>query len=286
MCPRGPIVFIGLLLLTAASLLADTTLERAEGLFENGLFPEAEAAYLDALQKNPKELRISTRLGMIALFSNRLDDSEKHLRRAARPGQFEDFADDPLGELSYRRDEFAEVARRFRAGGSTDRAESLEFFGEAAPYTISGPRDETRLKFVATDPLPIVRVRVNGGEAADFLIDTGGAEVQLDSDFAERLHLSSVGETSETLLDGDQTAMRQGRIASLTLGDFNVKDVPAGIRPLPIFAGRKLNGVLGTVLLYHFLATLDHPNGELILRRRSAKLCTRSKRARNPKSKS
>jgi tetratricopeptide (TPR) repeat protein len=270
MCPRGPIAFIGLLLLTAASLLAGTTFERAETLFENGLFPEAEAAYLDALQKNPKELRISTRLGMIALFSNRLDDSEKYLQRAARPGPFETVANNLLGELSYRRDEFPEAARRFRAGGSSYRAEPLELFGDAAPYTISAPGDETRLKFVATDPLPIVRVRVNGSEAADFLIDTGGAEVQLDSDFAKRLHLSSVAGTSATLLDGNQTTIRHSRIASLTLGDFEVKDVPAGIRPLPVFAGRRLDGVLGTVLLYHFLATIDYPNGELILRRRSA----------------
>jgi predicted aspartyl protease len=269
MCPRGPIAFIGLLLLTAVSLLAGTAFERGETLFENGLFPEAESAYLDALQKNPKELRISTRLGMIALFSNQLDDSEKYLRRAARPGPFEAVASNLLGEVSYRRDEFPEAARRFRAGGSSYRAEPLELFGDAAPYTISGPSDETRLKFVATDPLPIVRVRVNGSEAADFLIDTGGAEVQLDSDFAKRLHLSSVGETSATLLDGNQTAMRHSRIASLTLGEFDVKDVPAGIRPLPVFAGRKLYGVLGTVLLYHFLATLDYPNGRLILRRRS-----------------
>jgi hypothetical protein len=269
MCPRGPIAFIGLLLLTAASLLAGTAVERAEALFENGLFPEAESAYLDALQKNPKELRISTRLGMIALFSNRLDDAEKYLRRAVRPGPFEAVANNLLGEVSYRRDEFPEAARRFRAGGSGYRAEPLELFGNAAPYTISGPGDETRLKFVATDPLPIVRVRVNSSEPANFLIDTGGAEVQLDADFAKRLHLSSVGGTSATLLDGNQTAMRYSRIASLTLGGFEVKDVPTGIRPLPVFDGRKLDGVLGTVLLYHFLATLDYPNGELILRRRS-----------------
>jgi predicted aspartyl protease len=269
MCPRGPIAFVGLLLLSTVSLLAATAFERGEALFENGLFPEAESAYLDALQKNPKELRISTRLGMIALFSNQLDDSEKYLRRAARPGPFEAVANNLLGEVSYRRDEFPEAARKFRAGGSSYRAEPLELFGDVAPYTISGPSDETRLKLVATDPLPIVRVRVNGSEAADFLIDTGGAEVQLDSDFATRLHLSSVGETSATLLDGNQTTMRHSRIASLTLGEFDVKDVPAGIRPLPVFAGRKLHGVLGTVLLYHFLATLDYPNGSLILRRRS-----------------
>ena len=262
-------MFIGLLLLTAASLLAGTTFERAETLFENGLFPEAETAYLDALQKNPKELRISTRLGMVALFSNRLDDSEKYLRRAARPGPLEAVANNLLGEVFYRRDEFPEAAGRFHAGGSAYRAEPLELFGDATPYTISGPGNETRLRFLATDPLPIVRVRVNGSEAADFLIDTGGAEVQLDADFARRLDLTTVGATSATLLDGSQTEMRYGRIGSLTLGEFNVKNIPVGIRSLPVFAGRKLDGVLGTVLLYHFLATLDYPNGELILRRRS-----------------
>jgi tetratricopeptide (TPR) repeat protein len=268
MCPRGPIAFIGLLFLTAASLLAGTAFERGEALFENGLFPEAETAYLDALQKNPKELRISTRLGMIALFSNRLDDSEKYLRRAAGPGPLQAVANNLLGEVFYRRDAFPEAARRFRAGGSSYRAESLELFRDAAPYTISGPGDETRLKFVATDPLPIVRVRVDDREAADFLIDTGGAEVQLDVDFAKRLNLTTVGATSATLLDGNQTEMRYSRIGSLTLGEFNVKNIPVGIRSLPVFAGRKLDGVLGTVLFYHFLATFDYPNGELILRRR------------------
>lgn len=269
---RGPIAFIGLLLLTAASLVAGTALDRAESLFENGLFPEAESSYLDVLQKNPKDVRISARLGMIALFSNRFDDSEKYLRKTARPGRFGAVANILLGEAYYRRDEFPEAAKWFRAGGSSDRAEPLELFGDATPYTIYGPPDETRLKFVITDPLPIVQVRVNGSEFANFLVDTGGAEVQLDADFAKRLNLTSVGGASATLLDGSQAEVRRARVASLALGEFEVRDVLAAIRPLPVFAGRKLDGVLGTVLLYHFLATLNYPNGELVLRRRSAEI--------------
>jgi tetratricopeptide (TPR) repeat protein len=267
---RRPIVVIGVLFLTGVSMLASTTLERADALFENGHFAEAESAYFDALRKNPKDLKANTVLGMIALFSNRLDDSEKYLRRAAQPGPLEALTKSLLGEVFYRRDDFAEAARWFRAAGSNYRAEPLELFGNAAPYAIEGPRDETRLKFVATDPLPIVEVRVNGSEPANFLIDTAGAEIQLDSNFAKQLQLTSVGGTSATLLDGSQTEMRHSRVASLRLGEFEVKNVLVGIRPLPVFAGRKLDGVLGTVLLYHFLATLDYPNGELILRRRSA----------------
>jgi hypothetical protein len=267
---RRRIVFIGLLFFAGTSLVAAAALERADALFANGYFPEAEAAYMEALHKNFGDLKVNTLLGMIDLFSNRLDDSEKYLRRAAQTGPFQEVAKNLLGEVYYRRDQFPEAARWLRAGGSGERAEPLEAFGDTTPYMIVGPPDETRLPFVVTDPLPIVRVRVNGGEAAEFLIDTGGAEVQLDADFAKRINLSAASGSSTTLLDGSQTEMRHGRVASLQLGDFDVQNVPVGIRPLPVFAGRKLDGVLGTVLLYHFLATLDYPKGELILRRRSA----------------
>jgi hypothetical protein len=33
--------------------------------------------------------------------------------------------------------------------------------------------------------------------------------------------------------------------------------------------GKRIDGVIGTVLLYHFVSTLDYPNGELILRRKT-----------------
>jgi len=266
---RRLIALIALLFFTGTSLLSAGALDRGEVLFENGFFPEAESAYLDAIHKNPGDRKVATLLGMIELFSNHLDESEKYLRKSAQPGPFEVAAKNLLGELFYRRDNFPEAARWFRAAGGDERAVPLELFGDAAPYAINGPPDETRLPFVVTDPLPIVSVRVNGGEAAQFLIDTGGAEVQLDSEFAKRLNLGGAGGTATTLLDGSQTEMRHARLASLTLGEFDVKNVPVGIRRLPVFAGRQIDGVLGTVLLYHFLATLDYPNGELILRRTS-----------------
>jgi hypothetical protein len=267
---RRLIALIALFSLTGASLLSAAALDRADVLFENGFFPEAESVYLDAIHKTPSDRKVSALLGMIELFSNHLDDSEKYLRIAAQPGPFERAAKNLLGEVFYRRDNFAEAASWFRAAGSDERATPLEHFGNAAPYTVDGPPGETRLPFVVTDPLPIVRVRVNGSASANFLIDTGGAEVQLDSAFAKRLSLDGVGGSSATLLDGSQMEMRHARIASLKLGEFDVTNVPAGIRPLPVFAGRQIDGVLGTVLLYHFLATLDYPNGKLILRRKSS----------------
>ena len=106
---------VALFLLASASLLGATALERADALFANGFFPEAKSAYSDALQKNPDDLKVSTLLGMVALFSNHLDESEKYLRRAAQTGPFQTVAQNLLGELFYRRDQFPEAARWFRA---------------------------------------------------------------------------------------------------------------------------------------------------------------------------
>jgi hypothetical protein len=54
------------------------------------------------------------------------------------------------------------------------------------------------------------------------------------------------------------------------LGDLVVKNVPVTVLDVrrfsgPAFGGR-VDGIIGTFLLYHFLATLDYPAGELILR--------------------
>ena len=34
---------------------------------------------------------------------------------------------------------------------------------------------------------------------------------------------------------------------------------------------KRIDGIIGTTLFYHFLATLDYPHGELVLRRKTAK---------------
>jgi hypothetical protein len=57
------------------------------------------------------------------------------------------------------------------------------------------------------------------------------------------------------------------------LGGFTVHDVPVAMinaRQFERAVGHRVDGVLGTVLLYHFLATIDYPRGELVLRRRGA----------------
>ena len=57
----------------------------------------------------------------------------------------------------------------------------LESFKGQTPYDVQGDGQAMRLKFVKAEPLPVVSVRVNGGDEVTFFIDTGGSEVALDT---------------------------------------------------------------------------------------------------------
>jgi hypothetical protein len=253
----------------SAAAVGSSIVDRGDALFQAGNFPEAEKSYSAALTREIASARLEARIGLLALFRNRFGDAETHLTNAAAPGPEERLVKNMLGEMFYRQDNFAAAAKWFRAAGSDYRAKPLEIFGTAQPYRIEGLAAETRLKFAITDPLPIVRARVNGGKPLDFLVDTGGSEVVIDNSIALELGIEPISSVSTIFLGGGEGVLQLARIDSLTLGDFVVKDVPVGIHPLPQFAGRKLSGVIGTVLLYHFLPTLDYPGGELVLRRKS-----------------
>src|SRR5580704_2037723 len=55
---------------------------RADRLFHSGSFAEAQRAYAEIAANDPKDFHAASRLGYIALLSNRLDDAEPLLRRA------------------------------------------------------------------------------------------------------------------------------------------------------------------------------------------------------------
>ena len=56
--------------------------ESADSLFKAGKFAKAEKIYVKTLNEDPKNHRAVTRLGEIALLSNRLNDAEKWLTEA------------------------------------------------------------------------------------------------------------------------------------------------------------------------------------------------------------
>jgi Aspartyl protease/Tetratricopeptide repeat len=285
-------IFLALLVILAPSFSGEAAaeqksspIESADRLFQTGEFAQAGELYARIAADRPDDYAATLQLGRIALLSNRLDDAERWLKAAIalRPGDA-----DPkvmLAEAYYRRDDFEKAVAALNgvdvgtnplvaAQYPTLNVAKLKSFKGQTPYEVQGDGQITRLKFLRTDPLPLVTVRVNGGKEVTFFIDTGGSEVTLDTDFARELGVPQFGAVQGTFAGGQHAEVQQGRIESLTLGDWTVKNLPAVMMPLRQLSeglgAKQIDGVIGTTLFYHFLATLDYPNGELVLRRKNA----------------
>jgi Aspartyl protease/Tetratricopeptide repeat len=261
-------------------------IDSADRLFQGGKFAEAGKLYSQIVAKNPKNYSAALQLGRIALLSNRLDDAQKWLEKAITLKPADTDAKVMLAEVFYRRDDFQKAAAALNGVDVASNkliieqypclnVAKLESFKGQTPYELHGNGTSTRLKFVRTDPLPVVNVRVNGGDEVTFFIDTGGSEVALDTEFAKKLGVPQFSSVQGTFSGGQHAEVQLGRIESLTVGDWTVKNVPTAMLPLRQLSEglgvKQINGIIGTTLFYHFLATMDYPHGELVLRRKDAK---------------
>ncbi len=144
----------------------------------------------------------------------------------------------------------------------------MKSFGSDAPYRISWlAGDETSVPFVVTDPLPLIKVEVQGREVTA-LIDTGGDAFILDPEIAAALVIEVVASMAGMFAGGMEAEVGFGRAESLTLGGATLHSVPISILPTGgmTIGGEQIEGIVGTGVLKQFLATLDYPNGELVLR--------------------
>ena len=269
----------------AASQPKPSEIDSANRLFRGWEVCRSRRTLRANRRQNPKDYSAILQLGRIALLSNRLDDAQKWLEEAIalQPGDAD--AKVMLAEAFYRRDDFQKAAASLNGVEvSTNKliisqyptlnVAKLESFKGQTPYEVHGDGQTTRLKFLKTDPLPLVSVRVNGGDEVTFFIDTGGSEVALDTDFAKELGVPQFGAVQGTFSGGEHAEVQQGadrithrrRLDHQEPARCNACPSPTLRRPWREAHRR----IIGTTLLYHFLATLDYPHGELVLRRKTA----------------
>lgn len=138
-------------------------------------------------------------------------------------------------------------------------------------YQITMPPGGGSAPFVITDPLPVVHVTI-GGREATFLIDTGGPDIMVRRPLAEELGLPITAGGVGTFAGGRQAQVDHTVVPEIEIGGVKIRNVPAGVNAaadglnLP---GVKLDGVIGTGLLMHFLSTIDYCGGKLVLAPRS-----------------
>src|SRR5262249_9908846 len=248
-----------------------TSLEAADNALKAGKFAEAEKLYAKTLSADPKSQQAALGLARVALFANRLADAEKWSKKAIELKPDDKTAKLALAEVYYRRDDFQRAAPLFRAAEREPVARKLESFN-TKPYDVRNRELVGHLKFLQTDPLPLVQVLVNGSGPVNFLIDTGGGEVIVDTEFAKEVGVPQFGVETGAYAGQRNAPLNNGRIDSLILGGLEVRNLPVRIldtrRYAAVAHGKRIDGILGTVLLYHFLATIDYQADELVLRPR------------------
>lgn len=289
-----------------ASLLIITTIIFAEGagatqeevkdmiktagqLYKEGEFEEAFAIYLKANAADPENRVVLERLGTIALWKNQIESAEKYLKRALRSASwyqgiwpFNVEINARLAMAYYRSDRFEDAAKLFiEAAGPISVGplrelkavgKQLALFNGATPYITDGP-DITEIKFITTDPLPVVEVSVNGSEPYLFIIDTGGHELIIADDLENKTGIIIGGNLTGEFAGKKKASIGVGKADSIKLGEFTIRNVPVQTLDMAsissVFDRLDIKGVIGTSLLSHFLSTIDYLNGSLILRRKT-----------------
>ena len=208
----------------------------------------AQTAYARTLRDDPRNGQANLGLARLTLYENRLDDAASYARAA--------LAVDPQSQSAQH---VLETVAQRRAIAASAQGLSVPSAGIVVP-------------FEENDPLPLMRFTIDG-HAGNFLLDTGGPDVVLDPSFASELGLQvTSGETG--VFGGGRTAQMDHAVIPLfQVGALALRGLRAGILPsrrLPLFKGRQVDGVIGTVFLSRFLSTIDYPNRRLVLRPRTA----------------
>jgi Aspartyl protease len=240
----------------------------AEQSFAAGDLAAARAGFSAWLAAHPRDTLSLNRLTLLALLRNRLDEARVLEDRAREAGVAPRPLDALVAESYYREDRFAEAAPLFRRAGRTALADKLEAFGSDRPYRMDSSVTIV-VPFVQTDPLPVVEMKLNGAGPFYFIIDTGGGELIVDPTFADSVSAERFGDESGVFAGDRRRRFAHGRLGSIELGGVRIEDVPVQLLDTRGFSaaagGRRVAGVIGTVLLYHFRSTLDYPGGRLML---------------------
>ncbi len=263
-------------------------IQKAGNEYKAGDFSEAKLSYLKALEQSKNDSQSLYGLGNIALFENRAEEAvdyyNKLIEAAPWYAKIWPLNVEPyyrLGQAYYRKDDFANAAKAFnkaagpmQAGpfealkGLKEIEKQLALFNGIKPYEIEG-QQKTSIKFVVTDPLPVVMVSINGAKPEEFFLDTGAAEIVLDKKYAAEIGAKITGSMSSQYAGNKKSDTGLGMINTMVIGGITVKNLPVhtlDMTDIPsVLNGRPVKGAIGTRFLMHFLSTIDYKNGALIL---------------------
>jgi predicted aspartyl protease/Flp pilus assembly protein TadD len=227
----------------STALLGDT-------LWAAGLFEEAGQAYEAALKLDPLEARAHHGRARALTARNRLADALVEAQEAVKLASREAEFHHTIGVIYERQRLYDEAAAAFgnyvNLLPNKDRSEKA-MWTRAEIRFLDSFKGRKPVEFVTpsiqswTVPIRIehekvlVRLKVNGGSASDFVLDTGAEQTVVSRDIARKRGIVPITYIqSAGVGDVGLRGLQVGRIDMLEIGDLKIRNVPCLIKNPPL----------------------------------------------------
>ena len=255
---RLPFLLLPLLTACGGSSRSGDPSGRALEAYAAGDFERAERE----IRQGSHDLLSLRLLGRIHLFRNRLSEASDALRRALQIDKTDLVAVQDLAAVYYRQDDFASAAAVYKLLGEEVLHAKYASLAQAIPYAVRWEEAPSVVSFAALDPVPMLRLRVNGVKGL-FVLDTGAGEIVLDDGFAKKARAKGVGVRVENFAG----PLEEGTVDEVTVGSVTARNIPVRIRRLQPIGRQEIDGLLGVNFLLHFAFSIDYRRSRLILHR-------------------
>ena len=252
-------------------------------LFKKGQFKESKLLFSDFLNSFPEHVSGLFYNGYIDLLENRLRDAEHHFQKALGVIKCQNCITKILQSIIYKRsieslltytyyrlNEFVKAIEYSKSINRKYCKKELAYWGNNKPYSIFNSKTKSVIDFEITDPLPLIKVSINGASPVYFFIDTGAGELIIDTEYAKALCLTEYRSDRGLFGGGKMGSFANSYINSIQLGDILVNNVPVIVMDTRRFSKElyndkyKVDGILGTSILSQFLTTLDYSNNKIV----------------------
>ncbi|PWT85147.1 MAG: hypothetical protein C5B57_03550 [Blastocatellia bacterium] len=255
-----------------------------DSLWASGLFEQAEEKYRDALAVAPELARGRHGMARSLLARTKLDDAMNEAQAALRLAPRDLEIHHTVGAIYERMHRYEEAASAYgnyvNLLPNKDKSEKAEWaraeirflrsFGQRLPFDMDpGAADETySIDFRLVKEKIVVRAKVNGSAAQDFVVDTGAESTVLTRPTTDRLGIMPVTYTlSAGVGDIGLRGLQLARIDSLEIGTLRLRNVPCLIKspPLRDIPSRETESL--SPLSLGFSMLIDYKNHKLLFGR-------------------
>ena len=223
----------------------------ADSLWAAGLFEQAEEKYRDALSLSPELARGRHGVARSLMARSKLDEAMNEAQAALRLAPRDLELHHTVGAIYERMHKYEEAAAAYSNyvnllpnKDKSDKAEwaraqirFLRSFGQRLPFDMDpGTENEVyTVDFKLEKEKIVVRAKVNGSGAQDFVVDTGAESTVLTRPTVQRLGIAPVTYTlSAGVGDVGLRGLQLARIDSLELGTLRVRNIPVLVKSPPL----------------------------------------------------